>query len=99
MSSTSQSTRVVVTGGAGYIGSHVVLALGEAGYDVLTYDNLSTGNRDAILSGELVVGHHAHGPCLLGHPTHFATAGPVECRSLGSKCVGTGHISERFENR
>ena len=48
--------RVVVTGGAGYIGSHVVLALGEAGYDVLTYDNLSTGNRDAILYGELVVG-------------------------------------------
>ena len=56
MNSTSQQTRVVVTGGAGYIGSHVVLALGESGYDVLTYDNLSTGNRDAILSGELVVG-------------------------------------------
>ncbi len=52
----NKPTRVVVTGGAGYIGSHVVLALGEAGYDVLTYDNLSTGNRDAILSGELVVG-------------------------------------------
>ncbi len=51
-----QPTRVIVTGGAGYIGSHVVLALGEAGYNVLTYDNLSTGNRAAILSGELVVG-------------------------------------------
>jgi UDP-glucose 4-epimerase len=46
----------LVTGGAGYIGSHVVLALGEAGYDVLTYDNLSTGNRDAVLQGALVVG-------------------------------------------
>jgi UDP-glucose 4-epimerase len=45
-----------VTGGAGYIGSHVVLALGEAGFDVLVYDNLSTGNRDAVLHGELVVG-------------------------------------------
>ncbi|MDT8443616.1 MAG: UDP-glucose 4-epimerase GalE [Desulfuromonadales bacterium] len=56
MSRPSQPTRVVVTGGAGYIGSHVVLALDEAGYDVLTYDNLSTGNRDAVLSGELVVG-------------------------------------------
>lgn len=56
MNESSQPTRVVVTGGAGYIGSHVVSALGEAGYDVLTYDNLSTGNRDAILSGELVVG-------------------------------------------
>jgi UDP-glucose 4-epimerase len=48
--------KVLVTGGAGYIGSHVVLALGEAGYDVLTYDNLSTGNRDAVLQGALVVG-------------------------------------------
>ncbi len=56
MSKVSQSKRVIVTGGAGYIGSHVVLALGEAGYDVLTYDNLSTGNRDAVLSGELVEG-------------------------------------------
>ena len=51
-----QRTRVLVTGGAGYIGSQVVLALGQAGYDVLTYDNLSTGNRDAVLAGELVVG-------------------------------------------
>ena len=56
MSKDSKPMRVVVTGGAGYIGSHVVLALGEAGYDVLTYDNLSTGNRDAVLCGELVVG-------------------------------------------
>jgi UDP-glucose 4-epimerase len=48
--------KVFVTGGAGYIGSHVVLALGEAGYDVLVYDNLSTGRRAAVLHGELVVG-------------------------------------------
>ena len=49
-------SKVFVTGGAGYIGSHVVLALGEAGYDVLTYDNLSTGHREAVLHGDLVVG-------------------------------------------
>ena len=48
--------RVLVTGGAGYIGSHVVLALGEAGHEVLTYDNLSTGRRQAVLHGALVVG-------------------------------------------
>ena len=41
----TQKLKVFVTGGAGYIGSHVVLALGEAGYEVLVYDNLSTGNR------------------------------------------------------
>ena len=48
--------RILVTGGAGYIGSHTVLALGEAGYEVLTYDNLSTGNPWAVLKGDLVVG-------------------------------------------
>ena len=48
--------RVFVTGGAGYIGSHIVKALGERGYDVLVYDNLSTGNRWAVLYGNLVVG-------------------------------------------
>ncbi|MBN2720393.1 MAG: UDP-glucose 4-epimerase GalE, partial [Proteobacteria bacterium] len=48
--------RILVTGGAGYIGSHTVLALGEAGYDVLTFDNLSTGHRWAVLHGDFVEG-------------------------------------------
>jgi len=34
--------RILVTGGAGYIGSHVVKALGEQGHELLIYDNLST---------------------------------------------------------
>ena len=46
--------KVFVTGGAGYIGSHTVKALGEAGHEILVYDNLSTGNRWAVLHGELV---------------------------------------------
>jgi UDP-glucose 4-epimerase len=47
---------VLVTGGAGYIGSHVVRQLGEAGERVVTLDNLSTGFTDAVLSGDLVIG-------------------------------------------
>ncbi|HEB57513.1 MAG TPA: UDP-glucose 4-epimerase GalE [Gammaproteobacteria bacterium] len=48
---------VLVTGGAGYIGSHVVRQLGEAGERVVTLDNLSTGFADAVLYGDLIEGN------------------------------------------
>ncbi len=48
--------RVLVTGGAGYIGSHVVKHLGEAGHEVVVLDDLSTGNAWAVSHGRLVVG-------------------------------------------
>lgn len=48
--------KILVTGGAGYIGSHVVRQLGEAGEDVVTLDNLSTGFKAAVTCGQLVVG-------------------------------------------
>ncbi len=47
---------VLVVGGAGYIGSHMVKYLLRQGCDVVTYDNLSTGYRDAVLGGEFVLG-------------------------------------------
>ena len=48
--------KILVTGGAGYIGSHVVRQLGEAGESVITLDNLSTGFEAAVTAGELVIG-------------------------------------------
>ena len=49
--------KVLVTGGAGYIGSATVAQLAEAGHDVLVYDNLSKGHRDAVHPrAQLVVG-------------------------------------------
>lgn len=48
--------KILVTGGAGYIGSHVVRQLGANGENVITLDNLSTGFEAAVTSGELVIG-------------------------------------------
>src|SRR4028118_678842 len=50
---------ILVTGGAGYIGSQAVLALKRAGYEVVVLDNLVYGHRDLVekvLQVELVVG-------------------------------------------
>jgi UDP-glucose 4-epimerase len=48
--------KVLVVGGAGYIGSHMVKMLGQLGCDVTTFDDLSTGHRDAVLFGDFVQG-------------------------------------------
>jgi len=47
---------ILVTGGAGYIGSHVVRQLGEAGERVVVLDNLGKGFRQAVTAGNLIVG-------------------------------------------
>ena len=50
---------ILVVGGAGYIGSHMVKLLGERGCAVTTLDDLSSGHRDAVLTGDLVQGDMA----------------------------------------
>ena len=47
---------ILVAGGAGYIGSHVVRQLGEAGERVVVLDNLTKGFKQAVTTGELIVG-------------------------------------------
>ncbi len=48
--------KILVVGGAGYIGSHMVKMLLEQGHRVIVYDNLSSGYRDAVLGGTFVKG-------------------------------------------
>jgi len=70
--------RIVVVGGAGYIGSHTARALRRAGYDVVIYDNLSTGYASLAEGFRLVAGDIADAPklaeCLRGVDAvmHFA---------------------------
>lgn len=45
---------ILITGGAGYIGSHLVYLLGEKGHDLTVYDNLSTGRKANVHFGEFV---------------------------------------------
>jgi UDP-glucose 4-epimerase len=58
---------VLVVGGAGYIGSHMVRSLLDSGHQVTTFDNLATGHADAVTGGELVIGD-------LGNPRQIQDA-------------------------
>lgn len=49
--------KVLVVGGAGYIGSHMVQMLGRKGCRITTLDDLSSGHRDAVLCGDFVQGN------------------------------------------
>jgi UDP-glucose-4-epimerase GalE len=55
---------VLVTGGAGYIGSHAAKALDGSGYRVIVYDNLTAGHRASVKYGALVEGDIANVDCL-----------------------------------
>ena len=50
-------SRILVTGGAGYIGSHTSKSLAANGFEPICYDNLSTGHREFVKWGPLVVGN------------------------------------------
>src|ERR1700755_2296667 len=72
--------RVLVTGGAGYIGSHACKALAHAGYHVVVFDNLVAGHREAVRYGDFVAGditdlaavRTALGRHQIGSVMHFA---------------------------
>ena len=52
----TSSSRILVAGGAGYIGSHCCKVLARAGLEPVVYDNLTRGHADAVKWGPLVVG-------------------------------------------
>jgi UDP-glucose 4-epimerase len=52
--------KILVTGGAGYIGAHTVRKLKNAGHDIVIFDNLSSGHQDAIKDFDLFIGDLAN---------------------------------------
>lgn len=58
--------KILVTGGAGYIGSHTVLQLKEAGHTTVVYDNLSKGREELIFSDHFVKGDLSDRTLLVG---------------------------------
>ena len=49
-------SQILVVGGAGYIGSHMVKMLSKSGHNVIVLDNLSTGFRESVKYGKLIIG-------------------------------------------
>jgi UDP-arabinose 4-epimerase len=68
----STGGRVLVTGGAGYIGSHACKALAQAGFVPVTYDNLSRGHRRAVKWGPFIEGDIADRGLLVGVMQEYA---------------------------
>src|SRR5438067_13364165 len=64
MTTKEKNLAVLVVGGAGYIGSHAAHTLRRRGYDVIIYDNLSTGHRELAEGFELIVGDISDSPTL-----------------------------------
>jgi UDP-arabinose 4-epimerase len=68
---------ILVTGGAGYIGSHACKALAKAGYTPIAYDNLVYGHREAVRWGPLVEGDLADRKTLADTLDRFAVAAVI----------------------
>src|SRR3954452_16916838 len=88
----SESPVVLVTGGAGYIGSHAVLALKDAGIPVVVYDNLTTGVRSAVPDDVILIEGD------IGDTDHLAAV--IEDHGIGAVMHFAGSIivSESVEN-
>lgn len=86
MSKGENMQHILVVGGAGYIGSHMVWLLGQRGVRVTVLDNLSAGHRDAVLHGDLVVGDMADAEIL----DRLFAAGRFDAVMHFASCIQVG---------
>jgi UDP-glucose 4-epimerase len=83
------SKKIIVTGGAGYIGSHTVVALYEAGYEPIIVDNLSNSRADVVERIAKIVGQQAH----LDIVDLADAATTADCFTRHSDAVGVIHFA------
>ncbi|WP_417430142.1 UDP-glucose 4-epimerase GalE [Kiloniella sp.] len=83
--------RILVTGGAGFIGSHAAMLLKEGGYLPVVYDNLSTGHRNAVKWGPLEIGDLGDSERLLDVMIAYK---PQAVFHFAAKCL----VNESMEN-
>ena len=76
------SLTVLVTGGAGFIGSHTAKALAEAGHRPVVYDSLSSGSREAVRWGDLVEGDVRDGAALRTTMERYGVDGVIHFAGL-----------------
>lgn len=94
----SSPLKILVVGGAGYIGSHMVLMLLEAGFEVVTLDNLSNGYRDAVLGGTFIEGDLADQRLLKQLFEEHRFAGVMHFASFIQVGESTVHPAKYYDN-
>ncbi|MEM8746832.1 MAG: UDP-glucose 4-epimerase GalE [Actinomycetota bacterium] len=96
--STDDPGAVLVTGGAGYIGSHTVRALREAGRDVVVLDTLELGTREAVIDAPLVVGDIADRDLVTATISEHRVGQVVHFAAYKSVGESMGHPEKYWRN-
>ena len=86
-------TRVLVTGGAGYVGSHAAKSLALSGFEPVTFDNFSTGHRWAVKWGPLIEGDLADGNLVCETISNYGIEAAIHFAA--DACVGESMGSPR----
>jgi len=89
---------ILVTGGAGYIGSHTCKALAKAGYSPVVYDNFSTGHRELVRWGKYVYGDVLDTPLLIQTMKEFAIQGVIHFAALSQVGESVNHPAKYYKN-
>ncbi|TXN73569.1 UDP-glucose 4-epimerase GalE, partial [Methylobacterium sp. WL8] len=90
--------RVLVTGGAGYIGSHTCKHLAENSIECIVYDNLSTGHQHNVKWGPLVIGDINDSKCLEETFTRYKPDAVIHFAALAYVGESVTHPAEYYTN-